>query len=72
MQISAVGNATIPPVHQTHGQKQMSTGVIRRDINCRKPHQRICRNARFMAVKIKVDSHEGSLHEAGRDVNFEK
>jgi len=25
-----------------------------------------------MAVKIKVDSHEGSLHEAGRDVNFEK
>ena len=47
-------------------------GVIGRDVNRRKPYQRICRNAHFMPVKIEIDVHEESLHEADRDVNLEK
>ncbi len=46
-------------------------GVIRRHINCRKPHQRIRRNAHFVTVEVEVNVHAGSLHEAGKDVNFE-
>ena len=47
-------------------------GMIRRDVDRRKSHQRICRNAHFMTIKIEVDVHGGSLHERGRDVNFGK
>ena len=45
-------------------------GVIRRDVNRRKAYQRICRNADFVAIKIQVNVHEESLHEAGMDVNL--
>jgi len=45
-------------------------GMIRRNIDRRKPNQRICRNTHFVTVKVKVYVHAGSLHEAGRDVNL--
>lgn len=46
-------------------------GMIGRNVNRRKPHQRICRNANFMPIKIEVDVHEGSLQEETYVVNFE-
>ncbi len=45
-------------------------GMVRRNINRRKPYQRICRNAHFVAVEVKVNVHAGSLHDVGSDVNF--
>jgi hypothetical protein len=45
-------------------------GMIGRDIDRRKPHQRVGRNAHLMTIQVKVDVHAGSLHEARRDVNF--
>ena len=37
-------------------------GVLGRDVDCRKPYQRICRNADFMTIEIEVNVHnEGSL-----------
>jgi hypothetical protein len=47
-------------------------GMIGRNIDRRKPHQRMGRNAHFMTIKVEVNIHEGSLHEAGRAVNLEK
>ena len=32
-------------------------GMIRRDVDRRKPDQRICRHAHFMPIKIEVDVH---------------
>ena len=32
--------------------------------------QRICRNAHFVTIKVKVDVHVRSLHEASMDVNL--
>ena len=50
---------------------------LRQNINRRKPHkrsspveQRIRRNAHFMTIKVKVNIHTGSVHEAGVDVNL--
>jgi hypothetical protein len=47
-------------------------GMIRRNVDRRKPHQRICRNANLMPVQVKVYVHDVSVHEAGMDVNFVK
>ena len=47
-------------------------GMIRRNVDRRKPHQRICRNANLMPVQVKVYVHDVSVHEAGMDVNFIK
>src|SRR5258706_8943860 len=44
-------------------------GMIRRNINRRKPHQRICRNAHLVTIEVKVNVHAGSLHEAMGTVN---
>jgi hypothetical protein len=47
-------------------------GMIGRNIDRRKSHQRICRNANLMTIKVEVYIHVGSLHETGSHVNFEK
>ena len=60
----------LPPKPMDENKRPL--GVIRLDVNRRKPHQRVCGNTHFVAVEIEVDVHAGSLHEAGMDVNFEK
>ena len=47
-------------------------GMIGRNINRRKPHQRIRRNADFMTIEVEVNVHAGSLHDEAMDVNLGK
>ena len=45
-------------------------GMIRRNIDRRKPHQRICGNTYFMPVEVEVYVHVGSLQGYQKIVNF--
>lgn len=45
--------------------------MVGRDIDRRKPDQRIRGNTDFMTIQIEVDVHEESLHEACVNVNFD-